>query len=811
LLSFFRFSIPHKLVLPFRSVVLNRVGLFVGRARILRRKADAPYFRETYFIGFRPVLILWSLILLSPLFTRTLSLASPQSKGEGTLQRGTSLDSALAPRRLREGREATLEKLSQNYLQSPHANSKKALITFCQNNKKSQLSALGYFLIGHNELRDEKLESAASFFAKAASKPTPIDDYLYYYWGESFFKLHEFASAQKKLAYFLDKFSDSPLKGKALSLYWETSLSLNDPQAILNSIKSTTEATENPEPLFYVAQARESLGQLDEALRTYQRLYYFFPLYSKNSIVSLRIPLLLESNPELKFDIPKEWKITRIEKLFSGKRYHEALKDLELLFQTDSSFTTMPQFQLWLGISQFGSGKYTDALQTLKEVDSPDPAMNAQAWFYAAECYRKLDDYPVFKQSVETLEQKFPKSVWLEKALFSIGNYNLVNRHLEESTSFYQRAVDLFPSGVHVTDCHWRVSWQYYRLKNYQRAFELFVDHLNRFPDSEHRAAALYWAARCKGNLGQPADALRIYQAVHRRFSTDYYGLLAEKQISSLKSGIKISQELDPQVERISQDLENSTSQANKIDLFQLQDMSWETGPRVKAFTLIQLFELAAKELSRSQVYGDSRAIYFQVAQLFYREKNFMQAIVNLRRVFPNHLEMSFHSLSKTVWEMFYPANFTSIIFRESARHDVDPYLLLALIRQESAFNPQALSRANAHGLMQLLPSTARIVAKSMKLRSPTVARLNDPAVNIRLGTKYFADLLRKFQGQEDKALASYNAGEDRVGSWISEGGFVDSAEFVETIPFSETRNYIKTIYRNYWFYKTLYGQGKGT
>ena len=89
------------------------------------------------------------------------------------------------------------------------------------------------------------------------------------------------------------------------------------------------------------------------------------------------------------------------------------------------------------------------------------------------------------------------------------------------------------------------------------------------------------------------------------------------------------------------------------------------------------------------------------------------------------------------------------------------------------------------------------------------MARLTDPAVNIRLGTKYFADLVRKFHGQADKALASYNAGEDRVESWISEGGFVDSAEFVETIPLSETRNYVKIIYRNYWFYKTLYGQRK--
>ena len=106
---------------------------------------------------------------------------------------------------------------------------------------------------------------------------------------------------------------------------------------------------------------------------------------------------------------------------------------------------------------------------------------------------------------------------------------------------------------------------------------------------------------------------------------------------------------------------------------------------------------------------------------------------------------------------------------------------------------------------MQLLPSTARKIAREMKIPKPSVSRLQDPDLNIRIGTRYFADLLKQFGGQEDKALASYNAGERRVESWLSEGDYADTAEFVETIPFTETRNYVKIIYRNYWFYRKLY------
>ncbi|MGH9962715.1 MAG: lytic transglycosylase domain-containing protein, partial [Pyrinomonadaceae bacterium] len=199
----------------------------------------------------------------------------------------------------------------------------------------------------------------------------------------------------------------------------------------------------------------------------------------------------------------------------------------------------------------------------------------------------------------------------------------------------------------------------------------------------------------------------------------------------------------------------------------------------------------------------------YQAAKLFIMGKNFYETTRRLRRVFPNYLELLFESLPREIWEMFYPMNYQSIISREARKYNIDPFLIMGLIRQESAYNPKAVSSANAHGLMQLLPSTARRLARSMKLRRPSTALLHDPDLNIQLGTRHFSDLLIRFGGQEDKVLASYNAGEHRVDLWMSEGNYADSAEFVETIPFSETRNYVKIIYRNYAFYRWLYGSKK--
>jgi soluble lytic murein transglycosylase len=732
--------------------------------------------------------------------TKTRKARSPRPASSEQARNPVRLDEASA------NSEATLERLSQEYLHSPDTQTQKNLTSFCETSRDRSLAGLAYFLIGFNDLQRDKLDGAEEFLRKAVSYPTPIDDYSQYYWGETLVRRRRFEEAHAALKNYLSKFSEGPLREKALSNYWEASVVLNRPQAILESVQWLSNKPEDPEWLYYLAQAQESLDQKQEALKSYQKVYYRFPFYEKNLSVFQRSASLLASNPQLKNEIPKEWRTARIEKLIQGKQWSEALKDLELLAQVDPAFAERPQFLLWLGISQFGSGRYPDAIETLRKVNFSDAQKNSEAIFYIAESYRKLEDYRLFKESVETLVEKFPKSVWCENALFSIGNYNLVRRNMEESMNFYQEIVDLFPTGLHATDSHWRVSWRLYRLKNYDRACAMFVDHLARFPDSDNRMAASYWAARCKEALGQPGEAFRIYQALHKRSAQSYYGRLSQEQMASLKEAAGTGQTASPELEQILKALTKNERISKPADLSLLEKTSWRTWPRVKALGLIQLFDQAARELLRPQVYGEAPAVYFQAAQLYYRGKNFLPAISNLRRVFPNYLETPLEGLPKSIWEVFFPVNFASILFKEAERQKVDPYLLLALIRQESGFDPQALSVANAHGLMQLVPATARFVAKGMKMRPPSVARLRDPEVNIPLGTKYFSDLLRRFDGQSDKALAGYNAGEDRVEAWMGEGGFADSAEFVETIPFTQTRNYVKTIDRNYWFYKRLYG-----
>ena len=123
-----------------------------------------------------------------------------------------------------------------------------------------------------------------------------------------------------------------------------------------------------------------------------------------------------------------------------------------------------------------------------------------------------------------------------------------------------------------------------------------------------------------------------------------------------------------------------------------------------------------------------------------------------------------------------------------------------------SEFNPEAISHANAFGLMQVLPSTGRKLARSMKVHGFSNQQLLVPNFNLQLGTRYFRELVDHFNGHVEYALAAYNAGSDRVESWLANGKYRDATEFVESIPFSETREYVQAILRNATVYKRLYG-----
>jgi soluble lytic murein transglycosylase len=156
------------------------------------------------------------------------------------------------------------------------------------------------------------------------------------------------------------------------------------------------------------------------------------------------------------------------------------------------------------------------------------------------------------------------------------------------------------------------------------------------------------------------------------------------------------------------------------------------------------------------------------------------------------------------VAQLLFPVDFEATVRQEASASKIDPLLVFSLIKQESAYSEGAESRVGALGLMQLMPETAVLVAGKSGAPQPRPADLLKGETNIRLGVRYLGDLLNRYNGNLLHALAAYNAGPERVDVWVKQWNTVAAPEFVEMIPFEETRNYVKSIVRNYAFYARL-------
>jgi soluble lytic murein transglycosylase len=224
----------------------------------------------------------------------------------------------------------------------------------------------------------------------------------------------------------------------------------------------------------------------------------------------------------------------------------------------------------------------------------------------------------------------------------------------------------------------------------------------------------------------------------------------------------------------------------------------------VKAHLLINagLADYVPQEISATP--GSSSWSAIAEAQIYASYGETYRAMRVLKRALPYAASASIKSIPIAYWRILFPEMYWDTIRAESEKNHLDPYLVASLIRQESEFNPSAISHANAYGLMQLLPSVGRQMAREEGLGSIEPRQLLDPVLNIRLGTRYLRQTIDKFGGVSEYALAAYNAGDNRVTDWQAAGPYHGIDEFVESIPFTETRDYVQAILRNKDIYQEI-------
>lgn len=722
-------------------------------------------------------------------------LLFPGGRGAGALAQGPD--------------EVRFERLCRNFADGSSSSARLELLEFSRQNPQSPLASLGYYLLGYRDLQDGRLESAldALELALVGADQVPIPDFILYHHAEALHKLNRPARAIEGWLTYLRRFPRGHLARKAIAFLWEDAIVAGNPQLIFDSHRDWPHLSKSAEALFYTAAAHESMGETRRSIDAYLRLHYRFPLSRVSPKALAAIDRLQFDHPRESFEVPPGWKLARAETLYKAKRYRQAVEALKAALETTGSPAEKARLQLWRAISEFHSRMQRESLRTLQALPSGF-ALQPQALFYRAENYRRLEDDASFLRTVQQIERRYPSSSWLERAWFSLANSRLVKRKLDEANRFYRKMADRFSSGRRVTRAHWRVAWHHYRQRDNRRALALFSEHLQRFPGSPHRPAALYWTARIREDSGDPAQARSIYQAITELFSNHYYAHRSRERLAGSRQTEADQAALEPTLAAILDRFKRRTTARFSSKAAQVPDLPGRISARVRTLGLIRMFEAAAGEYLRTS--PNTRGTRLQAAMLLHRGGHYRASTSHLQQLFPGFVYRSFATLPREIWRMLLPIEHAPFFAREARRHGLDPYLLVALVRQESAFDPRAVSSAQARGLMQLIPPTAKRVARQLRLDRFSIDQLFLPRLNIRLGSQYLADRLAQFEGNVDRAVASYNAGPDPVILWLSEGDYREAAEFVENIPFTETRNYVKILHRNYRLYKQLYGEAFG-
>jgi soluble lytic murein transglycosylase len=644
--------------------------------------------------------------------------------------------------------------------------------------------ALGYYDYG----KAHYAQSAT--WLKAAQGDALLRDYALYWSSQANLALNHNAEALAQLQELRKNYPDSVITDQVLQSLAAAALATNQPAEILAALDGYPQTSEKPALLFLRAEAREQSGQPLQAAADYQTIYLHFPLSDQAREAGEKLSFLRSSLRDKLPAIPIEQQIDHASTIFGARQWSEARGEYShLLPQLTGADRERAELRILECGVALGAG-----ISEISTLTISDPDVDAERYYTIANYYRDRPSESQMIAAVESAVARAPDSRWSESGLFLAGNYYWVQLDRERAASYYKRLSDNFPTVADALPAQWRVTWAAI-LKREPNASTYLAEHLRRFPGSPFSPDALYWLGRLSEESGNSALARTYYAKLLERFPQNYFAATAAKRLRGLGPGAAADADILAMIPPLPPALQLGDS---------IPAAASSRQRRADALRSIGFDASAELELRAAFASTGEPRLLLEAAQEAVNAGHVGTAIATVRQIYPQLEWRPFAQVPREVWLTAYAMPFESFIVARSTTAGVDPMLTAGLIRQESAYDPEAHSHANAFGLMQLLPKTAQRFAKQAKVRYST-PMLYQPDYNIHIGTIYFAGLQRSF-GSVESALAAYNAGEDRVAFWTSGQSYREPAEFVDSIPFTETREYVEIVTRNADIYRKLYG-----
>ncbi len=662
------------------------------------------------------------------------------------------------------------------------------------------VGAAGLIALAQHQLEQNNLQAAADYASAASGKAPVLDDYAQYIREQAEYGLKNYSDVSKAATRVFNQVPLSPLVGPAAALAVRALLDDGNPKQALQLVKKYYDRIPQPQADLLLARSFAATEDFLNAAEFYQRVYYDYPVAKEaadaaTALVDVKTHLGEAYPPPM----PNAM-LGRAKKLIDAKRPQDArIEYAAAIPQLGGVQRDLARVRL--GEVDYLSGNTDGAFQYLTALKVDESEADAERLSYLIRCVRKQDHHADVKEFLTHLEQQHPKSPWRLDALILVADQARVDNDVNTYLPLYRACAATFPEDARAAWCQWRVAYESYRT-DASDTYDLLRKHIEEYPESADANNALYFLGRYEERKNELGVAKACYKQLVAEFPNTYFAVIARDRLKNTE------------IEGTSAD--PATKQF-------LQAIAWPPRPEFPSFEpgataqkritragLLQvtgLTNLAEGELKfGARNDGEQQNVYaYQLAKMAAKRDAPDQALRYIKAYVPNYLYMPLDQAPAAFWQLAFPLPFRSSIDRYSRDESLDRFLVAALIRQESEFNARVISHSNAYGLMQVLPANGRELARHFGVRRMNAEQLLTADRNVQLGTFYFRNLMNSFGGQTELVLASYNAGPSRAKLWSSWGPFREQAEFIEAVPFHETRGYIQIVLRNADVYRHLY------
>ena len=643
-------------------------------------------------------------------------------------------------------------------------------------------------LLGILLVRQDQHDEAVPYLERAAAAYSLLGDYALAYLATAHRRAGRLTDAAATLRHLLDQHPKSLFIERASRNLPRDLLEAGDlPQAEETSGKYLAAFPNGPgraEVWVTLGEVLLRAGRTEQGEEVLHRLWLELP----GSPESLRAKEILSTIPSARsFSVEEQFQRART--LYQLGRYGEAL--VELAPFAAPGDPKEAQARLLLGIAAFRARQYPQAVQWLEPLRDTAGADRREILYWLGRGAGRAGDSAKFTQYMTLLADTTPDTRWAEEALYLLAQAAVDNGEAVQARAYLTRLLREYPTSTWRDVAWWLQGWLAYRDRDLKAALAAWGRLVVEEPASRLRIAGLYWRGRVHEMTKRPQEAVDAYRLVLQfALDRDYYWFRARERLVRLGKKVPQLAALPPA----------SGKQTPGVDTLRFK--------KARALRGLGLEDEATEEYSEQiRTQPENRGALAEACRAFLELQRYDKAVWLAGQILrPVFVQANGQVPIRDFWQCLYPLGYWVLVEEQARQQGLNPYLVTALIREESAFAPRATSRAGARGLMQLMPQTAEQVARGHRLPSKSSAPLEAPEVNVRLGAIHLAELLRNNGGSLTLTLAAYNAGSQQVRHWIERYGFTDEEEFTENVPYTETRNYVKRVLGSFQRYSALYG-----